>query len=383
MGNRSASRSEPGWIERRGDVWFPIALATVVLVSRVLCRGPVYFADGPGMIGNIVAKIYVIQPPGYWLFMRIAGLFSDPAAAIRGMNFLFSIAGVVVFYYTARVFTGAWNAFVGALAYSTVFYVWFSGEIHSTYASQILFPVATFYALLRYDRDHSKWMLGAAALLFSLGAGLRPSDGAFVAPMVVYYTLTRMPRRARLPFLLLIAALCLGWVAPTILAYPKYGGGIVGAGIYMEEIVSAKSIFAGVNLYTLANSARYAIPLVVAFWPVVAVAVVQGFRNRSDWRVKLMLLWIGPGSLFFVLILITDPTYLNFLSAAILLLAVSAPRRMLVTALWNAILFLAIRPIPVHNFAVDVVNSYITPYTRFGIEHQWWSSLSRIERSGK
>ena len=384
MANRNASEVAPKPLVGRRDSCVAATLAVLVLVSQLLFRGPVYFADGPSLVEAIVDKIYVIQPPGYWLLCRIAGLFPDPGAAIGAMNIFFPVAGVVAFYYTARFFAEAWSAFAAGLAYASIFYIWFSGEIHSSYASQILFPVATFYALLRYDRDRANWTLWAAAALFSLGAGLRPSDGAFVGPMVVYYAFSRMPRWARLPFFSLIAVLCLGWVVPTILAYRGIDSGPESPGQYVQRIVSVKSILFGVNPYSLANSARYAIPLLVALWPVLATAVLNGVKNRDEWRTRLMLLWIVPGSLFFVLILITDPTYLDFLSAAIVLLAVKAPRRMLATAVWNAVLFIGMQPIPSHRLVAEVVNSYIVPYTRYGLEHRDWTPrLSEMVNGGK
>ena len=201
------------------NLYFPAALAVFVLVARIVFRGPLYFGDGPDHVASIVTRTYIIQPPGYWLFDRVAGLFTDPVLAITVMNILFSVTGIVVFYYTACFLTGRVNAFLAAFAYSTVFYIWFSGEIHSTYASQILFPVATFYVLLRYERDRATWMLWLAALIFSVGAGLRPSDGVFVMPMALYFAAFRMPRKNAVLFLSLIVLFCLGWVIPTWLAF--------------------------------------------------------------------------------------------------------------------------------------------------------------------
>ena len=367
--------------ESRANLLFPASLAVFTLGTRLLCRGPVYFADGPAHIQSIVDKVYVIQPPGYWLFNRIAGLFDNPVLAIVTMNILFSVAGIVAFYYAASFFTGRWNAFLAALAYSTVFYIWFSGEVHSTYASQILFPVATFCALLHYDRDRIRWVLWLAAGLFALGAGLRPSDGAFMIPMVLYFAIFRLPRKEAIIFLSLITVFCLGWFIPTCVALSKYHDHQNGAVGYVSDIVKVKSILTGVNSYTLGNILRYTVPLLAAFWPVLGFAVLRIVRNWQDWRVKAMVIWIVPGSLFFLLSLITDAPYLNFLSAAILLLAVTAPRMMIVTALWNAILFFAISPVPSQKLVVNIANCYVLKYTRYGIQHQWQPNLSQIQKT--
>lgn len=280
----------------------PLALTIFSLVARVLCSGSLYFADGPAHVRAILDKVYVIQPPGYWLFNRIAGLFPNPITAISVMNILFSVAAVVVFYYAALFFTGRRNAFLAALAYSSIFYIWFSGEVHSTYASQALFPVSTFCALLRYERDTAEgWLLWLAAVLFAVGAGLRPSDGAFLLPMLVYFSVVRLPWRKAALLLALSLAMCLAWVVPTALAYHHSDSGLQGVSSYVANVIKIRSVTTGFNAYSLANIARYVSPLVVAFWPVLTIAVLNVIRRWEDWRIRMMLLWILPGSLFFML----------------------------------------------------------------------------------
>jgi 4-amino-4-deoxy-L-arabinose transferase-like glycosyltransferase len=359
----------------------PLVLAVFTLVTRLLFHGLPYFADGPAHLSAIVEKVYIIQPPGYWLFNRIGGLFSDPVIGISTMNIFFSVAGVVVFYFTALFFAGRRSAFLAALAYSCIFYVWFSGEVHSTYASQALFPVATFCALLHYERDKANWLLWTAAAVFAVGAGLRPSDGVFLLPMVLYYSAVRLTKGKAALFLAFIIFLCLGWIIPTVVAFSHAPGGIRGVLSYTHSIATQKSITSGVNGESMANIARYVLPLLVAFWPVLAAAVLNLTRNWRDWRVQMLALWIVPGSLFFVLSYISDAPYLNFLSAAILLLAVGAPRMMAVTAVWNAIVFLGFSPIPSRRLPVNIWNCYVGHFTSYGVRHQWWPNLSALQGS--
>lgn len=374
------------------NFFFPALLALFVLVSRILCRGPLYFGDGPAEIASIAAKIYVIQPPGYWLFIWTAGRFSNPVLAMTIMNILFSVAGVIVFYYAACLFASRLNAFLAALAYSTVFYLWFSGEIHSTYASQILFPIATFYALVRYERNEirddarngARWLLWLAALLFAVGAGMRPTDGAFLIPLVLYFAIFRMPRKEGFLFLALIAVFSLGWLVPTWLAFKNVGPDVQGFGSYVALMMRKQSVLTGVRMYTLANPIRYVLPLVVGFWPVLGLVFRNAFQRRTDWRIRSLLVWILPGSLFFIFILISCAPYLNYLTAAILLLAVSVPgkwigRLLVVTALWNAFLFLALGPIPSRKLPVNIVNSFVLRYTRGGIEQRYSTILSEMQ----
>jgi hypothetical protein len=79
--------------------------------------------------------------------------------------------------------------------------------------------------------------------------------------------------------------------------------------------------------------------------------------------------------------LISNAAYLVFLSAAILLLAVSARRLMAVTALWNSVVFLALAPIPSQRLAVHVANSFVLRCTRGGIEQRYNKTLSEIQHS--
>jgi 4-amino-4-deoxy-L-arabinose transferase-like glycosyltransferase len=359
---------------------YPLLLALFTLATRLLFHGPVYFADGPAHVRVTLAKVYVIQPPGYWLFNRTAGLFGDPALAISAMNISFSIAGVVVFYYTALFFTGRGRAFIAALAYSCIFYLWFAGEVHSTYASQALFPVAGFCALLFYDRHHVRWHLGLAALLFALGGGLRPSDGIFMMPMVVYFAASRLPKRTAVLFVVAVLGMDLAWILPTIVAYLQAPGGVRGVIAYSQDIVTQKSIGSGLNLW-LGNLTRFTLPFLVAFWAVLPAAILRAMRGWGDWRVRMLVVWIVPGSLFFTLSYISDAPYLDFLTAAVLLLAVDAPRMLGVTALWNAVVFLGFHPIPSHRLPVNAWNSIVGNCTRYGVEHHWHRNLSDLQGS--
>jgi hypothetical protein len=189
-----------------------------------------------------------------------------------------------------------------------------------------------------------------------------------------------MPRREGVAFLAVAAVLCLGWLIPTYVAFTHHPKGTQYATHYLSEITRIQSVFSGIHLSTLANIIRFALPLFVALWPILAIAVRNAIRNWNDWRVKALLVWIIPGSLFFTLVLISNAPYLNFLTAAILLLAVSSPRWMAATAVWNAIVFLAFAPVPSQKLAVNVVNSFVLRCTRGGIQQRYNATLSEMQK---
>ena len=118
---------EPSSAQPRAiDVLFCLALFIFVIVSRAFTSGPVYYVDGPLHLMAIANGSYVIQPPGNWLFNRMASFFPDPEHGILIFNWLVSGAGAVVFYLTARRLLEPGIAKLIAVLYSVVFFAWFS-----------------------------------------------------------------------------------------------------------------------------------------------------------------------------------------------------------------------------------------------------------------
>jgi 4-amino-4-deoxy-L-arabinose transferase-like glycosyltransferase len=354
-------------------------LVFFTLLTRLLCIQGVYFADGPRHLEAIRARTYIIQPPGYWLFNRIAGLSSHPAAAIACMNVLFSVAGVEMLYVTALLFTSRRNAFLAALAYSSIFYLWFSGEVHSTYASQIFFSVSVFYLLIRFERERKSWLLYLSAAVFAVGAGMRPTDGVFLIPMLLYFSVIRLSRLSAACYLALTAILCLGWAIPTELAFKASRGGTQGVVLYAGSIMHVRSILTGVNSGTIANVARFVLPLLAAFWLVIPTAFLKIYCNLKQIETQLLLVWLLPGSLFFIFSYISDAPYLNCITAAIVLLTLGSPGKIALTAASNAAVFLFFVPIPSHHLAVNVWNCDVGKYTLFALRHQWQPNLSDLQ----
>jgi hypothetical protein len=187
--------------------------------------------------------------------------------------------------------------------------------------------------------------------------------------MTIYFCFTRMKRADAFQFFVIFGVFCLGWVIPTYLGMEKEAGGLTGNWQYASGMLTVLSVLHQFNLRSFGNLARYVIPLAAALWPILGIAIRAVIRGGSDRTIRALALWIVPGSLFFVLVMITDPVYLNFLTPPILLLAVRSPRAMTVTAMWNLILFAALRPIPSQNIAVDVADCYVLQYTCYGVQH--------------
>ena len=324
-----------------------------------------YFADGPAHLLAIKQGVYLIEPPGYWLFNHSAALFPNPAMGISVLNILFASLGAVIFYAVARWFMPLFRARAATALYATVFYAWFSAEVHSTYASQLLFPVLTFYCLLRSLEGRRRSWLYAAAIAFAIGAGMRPSDGLFLLPMMIYFLFRYAWNWRAIGPTLLATILCLAWFIPTCIGLAKLQG-VHNSLHYMANIVSVVSIARGLNSGSEANIIRLLLPLLVAFG-----IVLMGLRRKWDEVDRLLALWIIPGFLFFLLSYVSDAPYLDYFTAAIVLLCArgTSVRRLSAAALLNAVIFLFLPPICTIGMArpavlpVKVINHYVLQYT--------------------
>lgn len=371
--------------------YWPWLLAAVVIVSRLIMTGSVYFADGPAEIRAIRSARFVIQPPGYWLFIRTASLFPNPAIGIALMNWVFSGAAVIAFYCVARLLVDDWLARLGSVAYAVVFYAWFSGAVHSTYASQLLFPVLVFLLLVLHMRRQRMGYLAVASVAFGLGAGFRPSDGAFVGFMFVYYLLARAPKKQAVISFAIATLVCLGWLVPTVVCYGSLER-VAWAGHYVGHITTVVSILAsGVNSQSIANMARFAVPLAAAFGPLLALTL-RTFRSAGDPIVSLLWWWIVPGAAFLLLCYMSDAPYLDFLTAPVLLLIVMElqklkPRRakalLGLCIAWNIAFFMFFRPVRITSLPWAMADTYAGKYTRYGVVHHWQPNLSELNLSSK
>jgi hypothetical protein len=372
---------------RRVD-WYPWLLALCVLAARVLTRAELYFADGPSHIRAITGRVFVIQPPGYWLFNRLAGLFNDPVAAISIFNVVCSALGIVFFYHCAlRLLADGSLARWGAAVYASLFYTWFSAEIHSTYASQLLFPAATYYYFLRNQETGRAGYMYVAGAIFAIGAGLRPSDGAFMLPFIGLQLLRSGKRSHMFAAAAIIAVLCLGWIIPTVVAYHRAGTRLEAVTSYAGYIASSRSVLAGgVKRENLANITRVFVALLFAFWPFALPLAFSG-SAAAGLRVRELWLWIAPGLAFFVLGYFADAPYLNFATMPILLLCLSLlkgcnPRLGMATAglciVFNVAFFLGFKPIMRPGLLVNTINCYAGRFTNASLQHRSFPNLSDV-----
>jgi 4-amino-4-deoxy-L-arabinose transferase-like glycosyltransferase len=361
---------------------FAAWLFVAVFASRAFTSSSAYFADANRHLTAIQNHTYVIEPPGYWLFNRTAGLFPDSEIAISVMNWCFSAAGAVVFYLAARRLVRESVARICSIAYATVFFAWFSGNVHSTYASQLFFPVAVFWCFLHYgERPDFIWIL-AAAVLFALGAGFRPSDGAFFGPAFLY-GLSQGRRNHVLVSLVVVFLICVSWLIPQ-------ERGLLQQTVPIERNFSSHLLsmadgvlVIGFSPYSLSNVMRLVVPFVLALFPILSLI----FGNRKQ---TFLWIWIIPGMAFYLLIFFPEGPYLGYMLAALMLLAVTNPATpdqkkvwlLTICAVVNITFYFAWRPMKCPNHTLQIAEYVIDAdagkHTYYGVQHHYAPRLSQL-----
>lgn len=360
--------------EKLSTTIFTVCLGIGVFVLRAVTSGPAYFADAHRHLAAIANHTYVIQPPGYWLFNRVAGLFPNAEHGILIMNWCFSALGCMVFYACARLLVRSPLAELGALLYATAFFAWFSGNVHSTYASQLLFPPLTFYLMLRYREDKRTVWVCAVAVSFAVGAGFRPSDGVFMAPLLLLFFLL-LPRRQQIIFGLLVVVVCATWLVPGEIARRLYYRDSPQA--MLGRVAKGSILLGQVNLYTVSNAMRFFLPLIVALGP----AAVFMFRAR-DLTARWLWAWVLPASLFFLLFFISDAPYLDCVLGGFVLLCLAGMARsqnrraaevvLACSVLINVLFYAGFQARPTRNNVDAIVEKDLGNYTLYAVKHEFF-----------
>lgn len=361
---------------------FAAWLFVAVFASRAFTSSSAFFADANRHVTAARNHTYVIEPPGYWLFNRTAGLFPDPEIAISVMNWCFSSAAAAVVYLAVRRLASEGVARISSVAYATVFWAWHSGNVHSTYASQLLFPVAIFLSFLYYsEKPDLIWVL-AAAVLFALGAGFRPSDGAFFAPAFLY-GLSKSKRGHLMTALVVVCLLCVCWLVPQQLGLVKQTVPIERNFTSHFASMADGVLVVGFSRFALSNAIRVLIPLVFGIFPLLDLILRNG-KQAFLW------IWILPGLAFFLLIYLGEASYLDYLLAALVILASTSPRvtdrkklwRFAVCAALNVAFYFVWRPIQFRNHMLQVAEYVIEAdagkFSYYGIQHHYEPTLSQL-----
>ena len=241
-------------------------------------------------------------------------LHVSAGSALHILNVTFSVAGVVVFYFLISRLLPELSAFWLSLAYTCSPIVWFSADIHSSYAAMTFFA-PLLILVMEVDR---RFMLGC--IVWAFMTGFRPSDGVFVLPWILFHCL-RFPWKVRLGGIFAAIAVVAAWWVPTA---KRYGGSLLlplsSSRQQVHEL--AQGILTGHLGVHAAVNAVHTVAGIIMTWGLLTPAVYLG---AVAWKrsaiARSMTIFLAPGLAFFLLYYFSDGPYLAYIAAAGLVLA--------------------------------------------------------------
>jgi hypothetical protein len=294
-------------------------LILLTLVLRIASASGPYFVDAARHIHSIESGRLVIHTPGYFLF-NVSGFFIShllhvsAGSALHILNVAFSVAGVAVFYFLLSRLTTISSPFWLSLAYTCSPIVWFSGDIHSSYAAMTFFA-PLLILVLEVDRR-----FGWGCVVWAVMTGFRPSDGVFLLPWMVLHSL-RFPWKERLVGFLAAIAIVAAWWLPTA---ERYGGGLLLPLRSSQQQVHglAQGILTGhLGVHALVNVV-HTIAGIIMTWGLLTPAVCLGVAAWTRSAIaQSMTIFLAPGLTFFLLYFFSDGPYLAYMAAAGMVLA--------------------------------------------------------------
>jgi hypothetical protein len=294
-------------------------LALFTLLLRIFSASEPYFVDAPRHIRAIEKGTLVIHTPGYFLFNATGFLIShlfhvSAGSALHILNVSFSVSGVVVCYLLLSHLSAESSPFWLSLAYACSPIVWFSGDIHSSYAAMTFF--APLLILVLEVEQQFVW----GCVIWALLTGFRPSDGVFVLPWMVFHSL-RFSWKERLAGMLVAIAVVATWWVPTA---DRYRGGLFRPLSSSQQQVRglAQGVLTGHLGAHAAVNAVHAIAGIIMTWglltPAVLLGAVTWTRNATA---RSMSIFLAPGLIFFLFYYISDGPYLAYTAIAGMVLA--------------------------------------------------------------
>jgi hypothetical protein len=307
----------------RGLIRLPLfqcgVLTLLTLFLRIASASGPYFVDAPRHISAIESGKLVIHTPGYFLFNLSGFILShllhvSAGSALHILNVAFSVAGAAVFYLLTSRLSPGLSPFWLSLAYTCSPIVWFSADIHSSYAAMTFFA-PLLILVLEVDR---RFVWGC--VVWALMTGFRPSDGVFVLPWMLFYFM-RFPWKQRLAGVFAAIAIVAAWWTPTA---KRYGGSLLLPLSSSRQQVHglAQGILTGHPGVHAAVNAVHTVAGIIMTCDLLTPAVYLG---ATAWKrstiARSMTIFVLPGLVFFLLYYFSDGPYLAYIAAAGMVLA--------------------------------------------------------------
>ena len=228
---------------------------------------------------------------------------------------------------------------------------------------------------MRASERPSNTLAVAAGLSYATGAGFRPSDGAFLAPLFLYFVFLRLPRRQAVLCVATAIAAGLAWLIPNQIALSQHP---VSTWNQLSSVAMGAILLGHFNIYTASSAVGIFLPLAIALGPLLPFV----FFAKPPLRLPL---WIAvlPSAGFYLLVFFSDAPYLDSMLGSLLLLGavgissrLSRPRAKLAICaaiVLNVATYAAFHPFTLPgkaNLVARVVDKGVGMYTHYAIRHR-------------
>jgi len=318
------------------DALLALALFLLTIATRLPFRTHLLFNWDAANFAFALDGFDVTQhqphPPGYPLFVLTGWLLRlvvhDANLALVLVSMTLSAAAVAATYWAGnRLFSRPVGLGAALLLLTSVTF-WTYGAVALAYPALAL---ASALALGLTAAPPGRTTPLVLSLLLGTASGFRPDLLLWLGPLWAW-TLLRSGWRSAVPAAALAGILVLGWLVPTVLlsgglhAYVAVMRAYVGIDVVTRYSVAAQGASGFVT--NLRDTASYLIYALYAALPLLAWAMVKGFRQRRallrDLRLPAFALLLAPPALFLPFIHVGDPGYVFTLLPPLLLLAAAS-----------------------------------------------------------
>ena len=274
------------------------------------------------------------HPPGYIFYVGLGRainmFFNDPNTTMIFISILFSILTVILIYFLVKQMFSRQMAIIASLLLIFNPLLWYYGEISTIYPSEAF--LATIIAYLSYQvfRGNEKFFYPSIITL-GLAGGVRPDIIAYMFPLWLFCAFyNRRDSNRLLKAIIVLIPSVLVWFVPTVIfsgGYEQYFQAMV---ILSKKAFHISSILYGITLVNqLTDISSYfswvglgltysGIIVMILFNKYAGKGPVHIFReNMRDPRAIILILWVLPASIMYLLITLAKPGYILVFAPAL------------------------------------------------------------------
>jgi hypothetical protein len=332
-------KSKPSF---KQNLLIPLILGLLVIITRVPFMSKALYEWDSVNYAMAFEKYNILQqqphPPGYILYVALGKavnyIFNDPNTSMIVLSITFSIFTVVLVYFMVRDIFSKNVAITAAILMIFNPLIWFYGEIASIYIFEAFFGVLIAYSSYKLLKGNEKFIY-ISAFVLGLAGGFRIDIVEFMFPLWIFCVWYARPSYTKIIKGLFVFIMSISsWLVPTILLTGGYKEYFALLKTTSEAATQTSIVFGASISQQILNSGAFIIwsALGLTFLGILITALFLVYHRKglkSKFMVYLknpltifFLLWIGPASLFYLIIYLVKPGYLlNYLPAVIIILS--------------------------------------------------------------